>query len=61
MPAERTDPPPGPVIESRATQSDGREGVGMPSRMAGKKESLRPGAHADVSSAGQVYAWNSRH
>jgi hypothetical protein len=33
----------------------------MPSRMAEQKESLRSGAHADVSSVGQVYAWNSRH
>jgi hypothetical protein len=33
----------------------------MLSRMAGLKELLRPGAHTDVSSAGQVYAWNSRH
>jgi len=61
MPAERTDPPPGPVSEALTALSDGREGVGMPSRMAELKGSLRPGAHTDVSSAGQVYAWNSRH
>ena len=33
----------------------------MASRMAEFKGSLRPGAHTDVSSAGEVYAWNSRH
>jgi hypothetical protein len=33
----------------------------MPSRMAELKGTLRPGAHTDVSSADQVYAWNSRH
>jgi hypothetical protein len=33
----------------------------MPSRMAELNGSLRPGADTDVSSAGQVYAWNSRH
>ena len=33
----------------------------MASRMAGLKRSLWPGADTDVSSAGQVYAGNSRH
>ncbi len=33
----------------------------MPSRMAELKGSLRPGADTDVSSAGHVYAGNSRH
>jgi hypothetical protein len=33
----------------------------MPSRMAELKGTLLPGAHTNVSFAGQVYAWNSRH